>query len=424
MAQGTLAVLALASIASVAQPALFERSTPQLRGNAAQRGDAGLQVRPLSPVGPETPIHLLISAFQDGPRCANTLYRALRQAEHQERISFSVLQAVGEGDVNCLEEFRSKHMPLLCAGGAAKPSGCAAEVLARVHFWTIPPTEGKGPVHQRGLLSERADLSGDGSMCLSMDSHMDFTPHWDSDLLEDWAAAENEFAVLTAYPLATSDVAVAGKRSWISLCGYFLADGVPRGATGGTMFNGRGGLRSRPMLTMNWAAGQSFSRCHAERNVPVDKHLMWMFNGEEVNRAVRLWTHGYDLYNPRVNVVLHNYTHATQRFWSYRSGSQAADEAASNRRLQALLQGDAAAAGFGRYGLGDQRTLEEYVTWSRTDLGGRWGAFLKRKGLAPALGGNGNSGGAGQPGSVTDFCEGLQRAPVRSAQELAETAKA
>ncbi len=72
----------------------------------------------------------------------------------------------------------------------------------------------------------------------------------------------------------------------------------------------------RPVLNAAWMAGLSFARCHAERRVPNDPHMpqvlhaaipgpharcmvcagAQIFWGEEMSRAARLWTHGYDLY--------------------------------------------------------------------------------------------------------------------------------
>merc|ERR1719291_1027782 len=127
----------------------------------------------------------------------------------------------------------------------------------------------------------------------------------------------------------------SAKTQHVSLCGYWLSNGTPRGATG---VNDRSGY-GKPSLTMNWAAGQSFARCHAEKNVPVDKNMMWMFDGEEVDRAVRLWTHGYDLYNPSVSAVLHNYTHANQDFWRYDDPDMSAEQSRSKHRLRTLLSG-------------------------------------------------------------------------------------
>lgn len=379
---------------------------------------ADVPVKPLSAVNERTPIHLLISAFQDGDRCAATLQRALDKARRPERVSFNVMQAKAPEDVSCIDDFKTRYVPALCAGKAV---GCEKEVLSRVHFWAISLEEAKGPVHQRGLLSERADLSGAGSMCLSTDSHMSFIANWDEALLEDWASAENEFAVMSAYPLATQDESMAGKSSHINLCGYFLSDGVPRGVTGAAVYN-EAAKPSRPTLTMNWAAGQSFSRCHAERNVPVDKNLMWMFNGEEIDRAVRLWTHGYDLYNPGVNAVLHNYSSPSQHFWEHTKDTSLMSEERdrSDSRLRTLLAGRATAAQFGNFGLGDQRTLEEYVTWSHTDLGS-WDGYLRRRHITPNYAGQ-TSHGAWQPGSDAAFCESLKRLPVRDVGGLVKKA--
>jgi len=369
-------------------------------------------IHPLSVPNEHTQIHMLISAFQDGDRCANTIQRALNKARYPDRLSFNVLQAIGPGDIICLEEFKSKLLPKLCSG---RSKDCEATTLARIHVWTIPLEEGKGPVHQRGLLSERAILPGQDSMCLSTDSHMSFVEAWDDLLIQDWTTTNNEFAVLTAYPLATRDAKVAGTKSRINLCGYFLESGVPRGVTGMTLYNQED--RPKPTLTMNWAAGQSFSKCHAEKNVPVDKELRWLFTGEEVNRAVRLWTHGYDLYNPSINAVMHNYTKPNQRFWNYRGAAMPTEQGSGAARIRAFLTGKQVEGGFGMFGLGNQRTLEEYVAWSHTNLGGNWDEYLKLHKLTPNI-----PDGTSQPFTNPRFCESLERHPVRDVESLAKSA--
>jgi hypothetical protein len=37
----------------------------------------------------------------------------------------------------------------------------------------------------------------------------------------------------------------------------------------------------KPLLSIMWAAGLSFSKCHAERDVPNDINLKGIFVGEE-----------------------------------------------------------------------------------------------------------------------------------------------
>jgi hypothetical protein len=49
---------------------------------------------------------------------------------------------------------------------------------------------------------------------------------------------------------------------------------------------------TRPILGPLWAAGLSFMKCHAERNVPNDPLETGIFMGEEYARAARLYTNG------------------------------------------------------------------------------------------------------------------------------------
>ena len=63
-----------------------------------------------------------------------------------------------------------------------------------------------------------------------------------------------------------------------------------------------GSLLKKPKLTTLWAAGLSFSRCHAERTVPYDPYTPYIFWGEEFSRTARFFTHGYDIYTPPKNI--------------------------------------------------------------------------------------------------------------------------
>ncbi|CAK0837559.1 unnamed protein product [Prorocentrum cordatum] len=178
-----------------------------------------------------------------------------------------------------------------------------------------------------------------------------------------------------------------------------------------------------PLLTPNWAAGFSFHRCHAERLVPVDWRLRWVFTGEEVNRAVRLWTHGYDLYAPTVETVLHNYTNAVQEFQQFGDAHrQFLQKQRSQRQIRKLLEtldaedlvaeeANGEPEGLGPYGLGGQRIgegLEDFVMWSRANLGGKWARALS------------NASGHVQD-TRDDACLHLLRRPIRDPGALLES---
>jgi len=43
------------------------------------------------------------------------------------------------------------------------------------------------------------------------------------------------------------------------------------------------------------------------RDVPYDPNLPFLFHGEEILHSARIWTAGYDIYNPWENVIYHHY---------------------------------------------------------------------------------------------------------------------
>lgn len=276
-------------------------------------------------------------------------------------------------------------------------------------------------MHTRGVAARLLEPQDPAAMCLSVDSHMDFHSGWDVILVEDWRSARNEFAVLTVYP---EDVQWVDQPSnpnmFVIICGYTLDDGIPRGRRAQDYPRDRAKVRMPP-LTPNWAAGFSFHRCHAERLVPVDWRLRWIFTGEEVNRAVRLWTHGYDMYAPAYpKAVLHNYTNAKQEFLHFGDPRrQHLQKARSQRQVMKLLEtltaenltmeeNNREPEGLGLYGLGDQRSLEDFVMWSRANLGGKWARVL--------------SDPSGQVQDThPDACLELQRRPIRDPGALLES---
>merc|ERR1711977_666610 len=83
-------------------------------------------------------------------------------------------------------------------------------------------------------------------------------------------------------------------------------------------------LLKKPKLTTLWAAGLSFSRCHAERTVPYDPYTPYIFWGEEFSRTARFFTHGYDIYTPPKTLIAHDYKHTqgdpTHFKWNGRGG--------------------------------------------------------------------------------------------------------
>ena len=113
--------------------------------------------------------------------------------------------------------------------------------------------------------------------------------HWDSRLVGTWAATGNEMAVLTTYAagLADLDKDVNGRFEVPLLCAltFDREHGLPRNSPATAAIR-----LTRPKLSTLWAAGFSFSQCHADAIAPYDPNLPQIFDGEEFSRGARLWT--------------------------------------------------------------------------------------------------------------------------------------
>jgi hypothetical protein len=129
-----------------------------------------------------------------------------------------------------------------------------------------------------------------------------------------WALAENEYGILSTYATNSDELAKLEGDDSMGINGLHE---VPHLCMV-HFYGGHGLIRNtatkcarmlpRPKLNnMLWGAGLSFSKCHAERKVPYDPHTPGIFDGEEYDRAIRFWTHGYDVYTPHRVYVVHDY---------------------------------------------------------------------------------------------------------------------
>lgn len=239
----------------------------------------------------------------------------------------------------------------------------------RVRMYRMTVEEAKGPAYARGrqpmLLSEGDALE---DFCMQIDAHTVFTPGWDENAIMQWAATDNEYAVLSTYPTNAAELLadgspVSSNNHWEMphICSAKGSGGLVRN----DQANAVAGL-TRPALTKFWAAGLSFSRCHAERDVPADPNLMHIFTGEEFGRGARLWTNGYDFYSPARPVI--------GTWYGFEKGNGAwrgngTENSVANLRLKALWghQGEEPSPDMRGYQLGTRRSLEAYVNLTGID---------------------------------------------------------
>lgn len=74
--------------------------------------------------------------------------------------------------------------------------------------------------------------------------------------------------------------------------------------------------RAVPAYAPFVAAGFFFGPAIFLHEVPFDPLLPWIFMGEEISMSARLWTAGYDIFAPTINVLNHYYVRRHYpKFW-------------------------------------------------------------------------------------------------------------
>jgi hypothetical protein len=226
---------------------------------------------------------------------------------------------------------------------------------------------------------------------LQIDSHMRFVPGWDEKMLEMLAACDSPDPVLTSYPAGYTppDRLHDHKEAYVQAIKGFMPSGMLQFTTRAVP---KGIEVARPLPTAACAGGFIFGSSRILRDVPFDADIY--FNGEEPSLAVRLWTHGFDLFSPHETVIYHYYKRADgSRHWDD-SKEWTELHQRTMRRMRALCEPGSAppeeVAALGVYGLGTRRSLAEYEAFSGVNFAGKTLAdyALKFPGVrddAPAL---------------------------------------
>ena len=197
---------------------------------------------------------------------------------------------------------------------------------------------------------------------LQIDSHMRFVEHWDEKLLSMLAACPSPRPILSNYPAAFTppDQIDSHIVSVINAAG-FDGDGMLK--LGSEGFSPRD-VPDEPQPTAFLGAGFVFGPSAWISDVPYDPYLY--FQGEEITLAVRLYTHGWDIFIPSDVLAYHDYNNRPDRpkHWSDRRDWPALNQR-SVRRVRHLLAMEEcddpeALRELDRYGLGTARSLAKY----------------------------------------------------------------
>jgi hypothetical protein len=118
--------------------------------------------------------------------------------------------------------------------------------------------------------------------------------------------------------------------------------------------------------------------------VPYDPFLY--FHGEETSLSVRAFTHGYDIFHPDEPLAWHYYGRSgSKRHWDDCSMWGELNSWSFSRYKSLLGVDGASPQDFGPYGLGKQRSLEEYEKFAGVDFRNRKVHIEAREGTPPPV---------------------------------------
>ncbi|GJL82581.1 MAG: glycosyl transferase [marine bacterium B5-7] len=202
-------------------------------------------------------------------------------------------------------------------------------------------------------------LYRDEMYTLQIDSHTRFAQDWDEKCIEMLGSIDHDKPLLTIYPPP-----------------YRIIDGreeltLDRGIQRLKMAKFRRNLTTMqstipacdttaPGKSPFLAAGMIFTLGRFCREVEYDPNMY--FEGEEISLAVRAYTWGYNFYYPNEDLLWHYYDHDMPLHWSDHALTHTTLRKGAIERLQHLV--------LGRdhelipYGLGPNRTLEEFETYA------------------------------------------------------------
>jgi hypothetical protein len=205
-------------------------------------------------------------------------------------------------------------------------------------------------------------LDGDAKYTMQLDSHMRFAFNWDRELKNMIKATGSKKPIISHYCTAfTQD---QKEQAYLKRRDLFKMYCLRFNDTGTISFRQKhvekevkeSGVPGKSM----WVSGHFyFTLAEHIREYPYDPNLY--FAGDEISLAVRSWTKGWDIFHPSKAVVFHNYTREKRVcHWSDQKINYGALHEESLKRLRQMLHGEDHGYDLGEYGLGTERSLEDY----------------------------------------------------------------
>ena len=289
---------------------------------------------------PNEKIFISIASYRD-PQLLPTIRDCIANAKHPENLVFGI--AWQRDDKESLEEFAKDK---------------------RFRVLDIPYKESKGTCWARSSIQ---GLYKNEKYHLQLDSHHRFIKNWDEKCIAMIKALQDkghEKPLLTGYISSfdpDNDPQARINIPWKMNFDRFIPEGA--------VFFLPASIDEYKSLTLPVpgrfvSAHFIFTLGQWIKDVPYDPY--YYFHGEEINLAVRSYTHGYDIFHPHIVVAWHEYTRKGRtKHWDDITdwGQMNTSSHARNRKLFEM-DGEKKDIDFGIYDFGKTRSLADYEKYS------------------------------------------------------------
>jgi hypothetical protein len=297
-------------------------------------------------------IFISIASYRD-PLLANTVKDAYDNAHNKDSLVFGIVdQSYG------METFDPNYF----------------EFKKQIRYVRIEPHLARGACWARHLVQT---LYNEEEYYFQIDSHTIFDKDWDLYFINQYRHLEQYHAnpIITSYPypfdIVDGDLTNLKKGQTTTDCMMlavneehtFKNKQEQHASIRGTFVK-----KKEPSHGFLVAGGCLFGPGHLVERVPYDPHIY--FSGEECSYALRLWTHGYNIFHPCNMPVYHQYVgkyrnkawadkmiepHAQTKWHEYsNAGKSRSWRVTTGKEL-------------GIYGLGTKRTLKQYIDFCGLD---------------------------------------------------------
>ncbi len=297
-------------------------------------------------------IFVSIASYRDLD-CINTVISCFKFAKHPENIFIGICQQNKDTDKDFFDDYPIEYEPF----------------IKNIRIIRIPHFEAKGPTYARHLCST---LWNGEDYYLQLDSHIRFVKDWDQLTINMIKRIQhetsNEKIILSYYSKTLDEYGKEHYSTTPIITKIFVNDG---GMISFNAFEVTQNKEELPTKTGFIGAGFVFGPSKFLSDVPFDPNLPYLFVGEEILLSARFYTNGYDIFSPNENIVFHKYERKGEpKFWEdIRYNSNDATKKVKNiLKLSNDPIPDSLNINIDKYGLGKQRSLEEFYKFIKFDI--------------------------------------------------------